>query len=191
MNSQSFIDELFQQWLKTNSKYANEKFIINGYNKFKNELISNIKNTKPTCFNQPNIDFQLKSLEFFERKGERPYIWDGDLGLWFTEKIKTNELVGKLYKLWNKNFNVLNEYKEWCSLYNCEPKLIKFNNKTNMANLEYRLAVWGNQIKELNSSHSLNDEKRKQIDDTLGSWFDWNHTIDTGSSNKKRREMSK
>ena len=187
MNSQSFIDELFDQWLKINSKYDNEKSIIDGYNRFKNDLIWSIKSSKPTCFNQPNIDFQLKSLKHFNEKGERPYIWDNDLGIWFNDRIKNQSLSGKLHKLWNRNFNPINEYKEWCTLYNCEPKLNTTSNK--MSNLENRLAIWANKMKELNGSNILNDEKHKQIDDTLGSWFNWNFVIDTGSTNKKRREI--
>ncbi len=199
MNVQTAIDELFRQWLITNQNYAKDASIIKGYEKFQRELVPKIRQIYPTCFNDPNIQNQLKALEWINMKGERPYIWDGELGIWFSDKLKINTIAGKLYSSWNHSFNPINEYKEWCTLYQREPKLTKIidpQNKLgvkgggNLSRLEHRLATWAHQIKQLNMSGSLTDQKHQEIDDILGQLFDWTCIIDTTGStfNKKRRQ---
>lgn len=197
MNVQPFIDSLFDQWLLTHPHYNKDSSIIKGFGNFKRDLLQAMRDSTPSRFNEPNISNQLKVLEWITIKGERPYVWDGELGTWFNEKLKANTISGKLSQAWNQSFNPMNEYKEWYTLYNREPKLTKIvdpSNKLgikgggNLSKLEHRLATWANQVKQLNLSNSLTDEKHKQIDDTLGSWFDWNCIIDTIGSNKKRRQ---
>ena len=174
MDLQSTIDKFFDEWLVENSRFDNDIQMIDGYNKFRKELIYTLKTLKPSRFDEPNIKFQIDSLQWFTKKGQRPYVWNGELGLQFSQNIEKNKLPKKFHKLWNRNFNLINEYKEWCMIYNCEPKLRPLGKKDNLHHLEYRLANWADQIKKLNASNSLSPNKYKEINDEMSMWFDWN-----------------
>ena len=198
---QEIINKLFQDWLDTKNIYNNDLMILKGYKKFLAEMNKQFRTIKPIQLKTPEISKQFKIIKWIKNKSERPYSWDGELGLWFNDRLQTNNLPRGIIELWHTKFNFLNEYKEWVLKNGIEPTLKDFNDPNNclgikgggeLSKLEGKLARWANQIKEANISGQLTEGKYREIDERLGTMFNWSCIIDTIKNKKdnfKKRKL--
>lgn len=184
------LDALWHKW----SKGANiDKYNINRMlNVFNAEIRRKFKEFVPTELASSNLRQQIELTKHIQRYKDRPF--DGPLGEWFEEQLRTNALPDALVNKWFARFNYVREYKEFVYVCEREP-VIKPLADTNgrvgsidgsiFAKYEHKLATWARDVRKCAAKGRLLESKRREIIDQLGDRFTWDFGVDV--SGKKRR----